>query len=165
MSYIRDSFIRIRTRIKRKIIKAQDNSVFYFSRWIFFGIIIGIGAGAGAIVLNELIRLSRFLFQVKLAHYYSPSADLMGATGAPPHAALVHWMIPVIVAAGGLIVGLLVYTLAPEVEQGEGSDDATIDAFHNKDGFIRGRVAAVQKFEGVRKLGSGGVGGKGGPGG
>lgn len=154
-------FIKTRTNLKRKIIRFQDNSIFYFSRWIFFGVLIGIVAGIGAIVFNSLIRLFRFIFQVSLAHYYSPRPELLGQTGAPPGAVTIHWVIPLIIMAGGLISGLLVYTFAPEAE-GHGTD-AAIDAFHNKDGFIRGRVPIIKTLASAITLGSGGSGGREGP--
>ena len=69
MFSIKSSLIRLRTNLKRKIIRFQDNSIFYFSRWIFFGVLIGIIAGIGAIVFNALIRFFRFVFQVSMAHY------------------------------------------------------------------------------------------------
>ncbi|MCL4322744.1 MAG: chloride channel protein [Deltaproteobacteria bacterium] len=154
-------FIKAKTNLKRKIIRFQDNSIFYFSRWIFFGVLIGIVAGIGAIVFNSLIRLFRFIFQVSLAHYYSPRSELLGQTGAPPNAAVIHWVIPLVIAAGGLISGLLVYTFAPEAE-GHGTD-AAIDAFHNKNGFIRGRVPVIKMLASAVTLGSGGSGGREGP--
>ena len=161
MPSLKKIFIKTRTNLKRKIIKFQDNSLFYFSRWIFFGVLIGIASGIGAIVFNSLIRLFRFIFQVSLAHYYSPRPELLGQTGAPPSAVTIHWVIPLIIMLGGLISGLLVYTFAPEAE-GHGTD-AAIDAFHNKDGFIRGRVPIIKALASAVTLGSGGSGGREGP--
>ena len=128
--------------IKRYMIKFQDNRFMYFSRWLFFGLLIGIVAGVGAIIFNALIRLFRFIFQNTLEGYYSPRPELMGQTGAPPHVVLVHWLFLLIPAVGGLFSGILVYTFAPEAE-GHGTD-AAIDAFHNKEGFIRGRVPIIK---------------------
>ncbi len=161
MLNIKNSLTRLRTNLKRKIIIFQDNSIFYFSRWIFFGVLIGIIAGVGAIVFNALIRFFRFIFQVSMAHYYSPRPELMGQTGAPPDSHPVRWAIPLIIMLGGLISGLLVYTFAPEAE-GHGTD-AAIDAFHNKEGYIRGRVPIIKTLASAVTLGSGGSGGREGP--
>ncbi|MHB1661548.1 MAG: chloride channel protein [bacterium] len=161
MLSFKKTFIKARTNLKRKIIRFQDNSIFYFSRWIFFGVLIGIIAGVGAIVFNALIRFFRFIFQIGIAHYYSPRPELYGQTGAPPHAETIRWAIPLIIMLGGLISGLLVYTFAPEAE-GHGTD-AAIDAFHNKDGFIRGRVPIIKTLASAVTLGSGGSGGREGP--
>ncbi len=147
--------------IKRYMIKFQDNRFMYFSRWLFFGLLIGIVAGVGAIIFNALIRLFRFIFQNTLEGYYSPRPELMGHTGAPPHVVLVHWLFLLIPAVGGLFSGLLVYTFAPEAE-GHGTD-AAIDAFHNKEGFIRGRVPIIKTLASAITLGSGGSGGREGP--
>ena len=161
MPSLKKTFIKAKTNLKRKIILFQDNSIFYFSRWIFFGVLIGIIAGIGAIVFNSLIRLFRFIFQVSLAHYYSPRPGLLGQTGAPPNTVAIHWVIPLIIMFGGLLSGLLVYTFAPEAE-GHGTD-AAIDAFHNKEGFIRGRVPIIKTLASAVTLGSGGSGGREGP--
>ncbi len=161
MPNIKNSLTRLRTNLKRKIIRFQDNSIFYFSRWIFFGVLIGIISGIGAMVFNALIRFFRFISQVGLAHYYSPRPELMGQTGAPPDAHPVRWAIPLIIMLGGLISGILVYTFAPEAE-GHGTD-AAIDAFHNKEGYIRGRVPIIKTLASAVTLGSGGSGGREGP--
>ena len=161
MPSVKSSLIRLRTNLKRKIIRFQDNSIFYFSRWIFFGVLIGIIAGIGAIVFNALIRFFRFVFQVSMAHYYSPRPELMGQTGAPVDNHPIRWVIPLIIMLGGLISGILVYTFAPEAE-GHGTD-AAIDAFHNKEGYIRGRVPIIKTLASSVTLGSGGSGGREGP--
>lgn len=154
-------FIKARTNLKRKIVRSQENSMFSFSRWIFFGVLIGIIAGLGAIAFNAGIKFFRFIFEIGIAHYYSPRQELLGQTGAPPHTETIHWAIPLIVMLGGLISGLLVYTFAPEAE-GHGTD-AAVDAFHNKDGFIRGRVPIIKTLASAITLGSGGSGGREGP--
>ncbi len=161
MPNIKNSLTRLRTNLKRKIIIFQDNSIFYFSRWIFFGVLIGVIAGVGAMIFNALIRFFRFIFQVSITHYYSPRPELMGQTGAPPDAHPVRWAIPLIIMLGGLISGILVYTFAPEAE-GHGTD-AAIDAFHNKEGYIRGRVPIIKTLASAVTLGSGGSGGREGP--
>ena len=161
MPNIKNSLTRLRTNLKRKIIIFQDNSIFYFSRWIFFGVLIGVIAGVGAMIFNALIRFFRFIFQVSITHYYSPRPELMGQTGAPPDAHPVRWAIPLIIMLGGLISGILVYTFAPEAEVH--GTDAAIDAFHNKEGYIRGRVPIIKTLASAVTLGSGGSGGREGP--
>ncbi len=160
-SRFKKSLKRPLVNIKRYMIKFQDNRFMYFSRWIFFGLSIGIVAGVGAIIFNALIRLFRFIFQNTLEGYYSPRPELMGQTGAPPHIILVRWLFLIIPAVGGLLSGILVYTFAPEAE-GHGTD-AAIDAFHNKEGFIRGRVPIIKTLASAITLGSGGSGGREGP--
>jgi CIC family chloride channel protein len=64
-------------------------------------------------------------------------------------------------AIGGIISGWLVYTFAPEAE-GHGTD-AAIDAYHNKGGFIRGRVPIIKTIASAVTMTSGGSGGREGP--
>jgi len=64
-------------------------------------------------------------------------------------------------AIGGLLSGWLVYTFAPEAE-GHGTD-AAIDAYHNKGGFIRGRIPFIKTIASAITITSGGSGGREGP--
>ncbi|HEX9665451.1 MAG TPA: hypothetical protein VGA95_02740 [Thermodesulfobacteriota bacterium] len=52
------------------------------------------------------------------------------------------WLIPVATTLGGLLSGILVYSLAPEA-QGHGAD-TVVKAFHRAGGFIRARVNHTQ---------------------
>ena len=51
------------------------------------------------------------------------------------------WLM-VVITAGGLVSGFLVYTFAPEAE-GHGTD-AAIDSFHNNRGQIRTRIPIIK---------------------
>ena len=62
---------------------------------------------------------------------------------------------------GGLLSGVIVFTLAPEAE-GHGTD-AVIDAYHHKQGQIRPRVPLVKIVASAITLGTGGSGGREGP--
>src|SRR5882672_905549 len=70
------------------------------------------------------------------------------------------WLLLFLPAAGALASGLL-SQLAPETRGGGG--DAMIDAFHQKGGVIRGRVAGVKLLASLCTLGTGGAGGREGP--
>lgn len=72
-----------------------------------------------------------------------------------------RWMLLFLPALGGIFSGWLVYTYAPEAE-GHGTD-AAIDAFHNRGGFIRGRVPFVKTLASAVTLTTGGSGGREGP--
>ncbi len=67
----------------------------------------------------------------------------------------------IIPAIGGLLSGLLVYSLAPETE-GHGTD-AMIDTFHNHNGKSRKRVPLIKSLASILTIGSGGSGGYEGP--
>lgn len=130
-------------------------------KWFLLSSIIGVVAGVGAYVFQVAsqgvmhIGLSRFAgyeprepagehpFFEKTDHPFSPVNLLM------------------VMAAGGLISGFLVYRFAPEAE-GHGTD-AAIDAYHNKRGYVRARVPIVKTFASAVTLGTGGSGGREGP--
>jgi CIC family chloride channel protein len=62
---------------------------------------------------------------------------------------------------GGLLSGLLVYSIAPEAE-GHGTD-TVVKAFHRAAGFIRARVAPLKLVASAITIGSGGSAGREGP--
>ena len=62
---------------------------------------------------------------------------------------------------GGLISGLIVFTLAPEAE-GHGTD-AAIEAFHERGGRIRSRIPLIKLVASAITIGSGGSAGREGP--
>jgi CIC family chloride channel protein len=67
----------------------------------------------------------------------------------------------IVITVGGLLSGLLVYSIAPEAE-GHGTD-SVISAYHNRQGEIRLRVPIVKIIASALTLGSGGSGGREGP--
>ncbi|MBN1917585.1 MAG: chloride channel protein [Verrucomicrobia bacterium] len=71
------------------------------------------------------------------------------------------WTLLLIPTVGGILTGLLVYTLAPEAE-GHGTD-AAIAAFHHRQGSIRPRVPLVKLIASALTIGTGGSGGREGP--
>lgn len=88
---------------------------------------------------------------------------LPGAEGgfARMHPPQRQWVILLAPAIGGLLAGLLIYSLAPEAE-GHGTD-AVIDSFHRRRGVIRGRVPFVKTIASVLTIGTGGSAGREGP--
>jgi CIC family chloride channel protein len=66
-------------------------------------------------------------------------------------------LIPLATTLGGLISGVLVYSLAPEAE-GHGTDSA-VKAFHRVGGFIRARIAGLKILTSAITIGSGGAAG------
>ena len=71
------------------------------------------------------------------------------------------WLIPVATTIGGLLCGLLVYSLAPEAE-GHGTD-AAVAAYHFQGGKVRPIVPAVKAVASAITIGSGGAAGREGP--
>jgi len=131
----------------------------YFQKWIVLGVLIGTVAGIGAIAFFEAIDLSTQLFLGHMAGLTPPVAAGEGATVVT--SADRRWLLPAIVALGGLLSGLIVFTLAPEAE-GHGTD-AAIDAFHHKGGRIRSRIPPIKLIASAITIGSGGSAGREGP--
>ncbi len=131
----------------------------YFQKWMVLGVLIGVVAGLGAIAFFEAIDLSTRLFLGRMAGLTPPVAAGEGATIVT--SAGHRWLLPAIVALGGLLSGVIVYTLAPEAE-GHGTD-AAIDAFHRKGGRIRSRIPPIKLIASAITIGSGGSAGREGP--
>ena len=131
------------------------------SRWALYFIAIGLIAGTGSIVFNYLCQLGIHLFMDLMAGYLPPSPagehHLLPRFNTPFN----RWVLFFLPAMGGLVSGWLVYTFAPEAE-GHGTD-AAIDAYHNKGGFIRGRVPIIKTIASAITLTTGGSGGREGP--
>jgi CIC family chloride channel protein len=122
---------------------------------------VGVIAGLGAVVFFAACQVvSHYaLDQVAGYHPFGPGGEPpLFEGGTDP---LRPWLLLVVPAVGGLLSGLLVYTLAPEAE-GHGTDSA-IAAYHYKQGQIRSRVPIVKLFASALTLGTGGTGGREGP--
>jgi CIC family chloride channel protein len=131
------------------------------TRWSFYFIIIGLIAGLGSIIFHYLCQLGTHFFLDMIAGYRPPTPagehHLLPPTSVP----LNRWMLLFLPAIGGIVSGWLVYTFAPEAE-GHGTD-AAINAYHNKGGFIRGRVPIIKTIASAITLTTGGSGGREGP--
>ena len=130
-------------------------------KWSLYFLIIGIIAGLGSIVFHYLCLLGMHWFMDFMAGYVPPSPagehHLWPATGRPFN----RYILLILPALGGIVSGWIVYTFAPEAE-GHGTDSA-IDAYHNKGGFMRGRVPIVKTIASAITLTTGGSGGREGP--
>lgn len=131
----------------------------YFRRWLLIGALIGVVSGLGAIAFYTAIALCSRVLLGGIAGFYPPNPASEGATTAVPP--LRPWLIPIVTALGGLLTGIIVFSLAPEAE-GHGTD-AAIEAFHEKKGYIRGRIPLVKLVASAITIGSGGSAGREGP--
>ncbi len=134
-------------------------------KWIVLSILVGIVAGIGAILFH---LAGQIVSEISLVHFanYAPREALgehsvFGEHGISDEEAFSPWMIVVVMTAGGLLSGWLVYTFAPDAE-GHGTD-AAIDAFHNKRGFIRARIPFIKTLASAITIGTGGSAGREGP--
>jgi H+/Cl- antiporter ClcA/uncharacterized protein with PhoU and TrkA domain len=129
-------------------------------KWLVLGVIIGVIAGLGAVVFYSALVLATHFFLGTLAGYRPPTpageGNALGSSGfARP------WAIPLVVAVGGLISGLLVFGIAPDAE-GHGTD-AAISAVHDNPRGIRFRTVVVKIVASAITIGSGGSAGREGP--
>ncbi|HEX5170701.1 MAG TPA: chloride channel protein [Cyclobacteriaceae bacterium] len=130
-------------------------------RWLFYGLIVGVISGLGAILFQTLLELVK-----ELAMVHWMGLEPGGPGGERPFIKLVPGnynplYIVLIPALGGLVAGFIIYTFAPEAE-GHGTDEA-IKAFHQKRGVIRPSVPIVKLIASIITIGSGGSGGREGP--
>jgi len=131
----------------------------YLGKWTIVGGLIGVVAGLGATLFYFGIGLVTDLMLGGITGYLppNPAGEVQTAVLAHPDFLLV----PVSTVVGGLIAGVIVYSLAPEAE-GHGTDEA-IAAFHRRDGRVRRRIPVVKAVASMFTLGSGGSGGREGP--
>lgn len=126
--------------------------------------LVGVVAGIGGVGFYIATRVVEHYALGTLAGYcpepHPGGEPSMAWLPAVTHA-LYPWLLLLIPTIGGLLSGILVFTLAPEAE-GHGTD-AVIDAYHNKQGQIRPRVPLVKIVASALTLGTGGSGGREGP--
>lgn len=132
----------------------------YIRKWLLLGVLIGLVAGLGAVVFYTALHLATHYLLGSLGGYVpAGTAGEGGIHAASPFAR--PWAIPLVVALGGLVSGLLVFGFAPEAE-GHGTD-AAIHAVHTNPKGMRPRVTLVKLITSAVTIGSGGSGGREGP--
>lgn len=132
----------------------------YLRRWLVLGTAIGVVAGLGAVVFYDGLQLATRFLLTDVGGYVP--AGTVGDGGAAVASGFSRpWAVPLVVAGGGLVAGLLVFTFAPEAE-GHGTD-AAIRAVHTDPRGVRARVILVKLVASIITIGSGGSGGREGP--
>lgn len=124
-------------------------------------VLLGIVGALSAQLFIWLLHIAQKYLLTGLAGYVPPAlasegGQLQAVVG--PHGL---WLIPVVTTLGGLISGILIYSLAPEAE-GHGTDTA-VKAYHQQEGRIRGRISPLKMIASAITIGSGGTGGREGP--
>ncbi len=128
---------------------------------IFDTIVLGVVGALGAQLFIFLLHLAQSFFLTYIAGYTEPGLGGGGTVTGQVIGAHWLWLIPVVTTLGGLISGVLVYSIAPEAE-GHGTDTA-VRAFHRSGGLIRGRVTPLKMVASAITIGSGGSAGREGP--
>ncbi len=137
------------------------------TRLLSLCLIVGLVAGLGAALFFTMLEGGTAFFMGYLtnytpghAGYEEPLSFLHFGSLFDAHG-IVRWMLLIIPIVGGLLSGWITFTFAPETE-GHGTD-AAIDAYHFKDGAIRGRVPFIKAITSMITIGTGGSGGREGP--
>jgi CIC family chloride channel protein len=131
------------------------------TRLLLDTVLLGAVGALSAQAFLWALRTAQSFFLNLIAGYCPPGLPQEGSTLQQvigPHGL---WLIPAVTTLGGLLSGLLVYSLAPEAE-GHGTDSA-VKAFHQAGGYIRARVPFVKMIASAITIGSGGAAGREGP--
>jgi CIC family chloride channel protein len=89
----------------------------YLLKWLFISTLIGLIAGLGAIAFFASIHFATGILLGKIVGYLPPNPAGEGSTVVMPFwSAARPWLLPIITTAGGLVAGIIVFTLAPEAE-------------------------------------------------
>lgn len=133
-------------------------------RLLGLAILVGAVAGLAAIVFHVATQAVEHYALGNLIGYHPsprPAGESPLAWLASGDTAFRPWLLLVVPTVGGLISGLLVFSIAPEAE-GHGTD-AVIESYHQREGQIRPRVPLVKIVTSAITIGTGGSGGREGP--
>ncbi|MDE3065920.1 MAG: chloride channel protein [Verrucomicrobiota bacterium] len=132
----------------------------FLRKWGFIGILIGIGAGIGALALLWLIQLVTHHVLGTIVGYTPPLPG--GEGGSTEYAFQMSrpWLLPLTTAVVGLAGGLLTWKLAPETA-GVGTN-AAIRAFHAGE-QVRFRTSLFKLITSALTIGGGLTSGREGP--
>ncbi len=152
--------LRSKARLLGAGLAGRVRRMSYLRKWLLLGAVLGVIAGLGAVLFYTALHLATELFMEVIAGYRMPTplaeGNVAGLAGPSR-----EWLLPLIVAAGGLLSGILVFTFAPEAE-GHGTD-AAISAVHHNPRGVRVRAVAVKIVASALTIGAGGSGGREGP--
>ncbi len=129
------------------------------NRLLFYAALIGVAGGLGAQLFVWMLDWGERIFMGGIAGYVPPRAGILHSAAHVGPWGL--WLIPVATMVGGLLCGLIVYSLAPEAE-GHGTD-AAVAAYHFREGKVRPIVTPVKAVASAITIGSGGAAGREGP--
>jgi CIC family chloride channel protein len=147
-----------------EVLKLGSHRVRSQARLLGLAGVVGIVAGFGAVVFYIATRAVEHYAMGVGAGYLPqphPGGEVALSWLPPVSHPLYVWLLLLVPTVGGLLSGLLVFTIAPEAE-GHGTD-AVIEAYHNRQGQIRPRVPLVKIVASAITLGTGGSGGREGP--
>ena len=132
----------------------------FLRKWGFVGILIGIGAGVGALALIWCIHLVTHYVLGAIVGYTPPMPGGEGGSGEYVFNMTRPWLLPLVTGAAGLVGGLLIWKFAPETA-GIGTN-AAIRAFHANE-KIGLRTSVFKLITSAITIGSGLTSGREGP--
>jgi CIC family chloride channel protein len=131
------------------------------ARVMGLSLVVGVAAGLGAILFFIACQVVVYFSLDAVAGYRPPHPKGEQEIFAETDQTFRPWLLLIIAPIGGILSGVIVYSLAPEAE-GHGTDSA-IAAYHYKSGYIRPRVPVVKIIASALTIGTGGSGGREGP--
>src|SRR5690606_2944612 len=131
----------------------------YLAKWALIGLAVGVVAGLGAALFHLALDEATRLLLVGVGGHQPPLPP--GEGGTPASEGRPHLLLPLVVAGGALVSGLLVARFAPEA--GGAGTDAALEAVHARAGKLRRRVPLVKVVASALTVGSGGSAGREGP--
>ena len=121
---------------------------------------VGLMGAAAALAFDAAVALAQHLMLEKIGGYVPPKVGVLEPAVALPDWSQ-RWRLPLVLGLGGLLSGVMVFTLAPEAE-GHGTD-AAVGAYHRHGGQVRTRIPFIKGIASALTIGSGGVAGREGP--
>jgi len=139
-------------RQSNRLVQLSNSAEFgKFTRGVVLAALIGLLGGVAAVAF-------RWMIEFVAEHAFRRPAEVTGDGVESYEHALLVLLIPTL---GGLLVGWLVTTFAPEAE-GHGTD-SVIRAFHRLKGVVRKRVIFMKAIASAITIGTGGSAGQEGP--
>lgn len=143
----------------RRRLHVAARSAWRSNRLLCYAVLVGVLGGVGAQIFIWMLNWGERIFLGGIAGYVPPGLGIMHP--APQFGPWTLWLLPLTTTLGGLLCGLLVYSLAPEAE-GHGTD-AAIASYHFRGARVRPIVPLVKAVASAITIGSGGAGGREGP--
>lgn len=132
----------------------------FLQKWGLIGILIGVGAGLGALVLMWAIKIVKDFVLGRIVGYTPPLPGGEGGSEQYVYHMARPWLLPVVTGLAGLVGGLLTWKFAPTTA-GIGTN-AAIRAFHNNE-KVRFRTSIFKLITSAITIGGGLTSGREGP--
>jgi CIC family chloride channel protein len=132
----------------------------FLRKWGLIGVLIGIGAGVGALALIWLIHLLNHLLLGGIVGYLPPSPGGEGGSSDYVFHMARPWLLPLVTGGVGLLGGFLTWKFAPETA-GIGTN-AAIRAFHRGEN-VKFSTAIFKLITSALTIGGGLTSGREGP--